>query len=304
MENKRTTLKNVIHFKSGKTLEIDYEFCEFFKDINRKTYLTLDDKFFEIEMNSVEYIESKFEPELIKEKYFESWFNNEEALRLLTETVKTVNTNGLTDEDESKAELNAQYAESTKCYDVKLVDRQTIKDFMEKWHYSHNINGLISDYCFGMYYQGTMIGAMIYGRMAMANQWKKYGDKSEDVIELRRLACINTTLRNAESYFIGKTLKYLKKNTGIKRVVSYADTYYGHEGIIYKATNFKLVGKTAKGRFIMYNGKRYHDKTIRTKYKGKLKPFAKRVKDALETGEAHYVKTTGKNIYVYDLKTK
>lgn len=72
MENKRTTLKNVIHFKSGRTLEIDYEFCEFFKDINRKTYLTLDDKFFEIEMNSVEYIESKFEPELIKEKYFES----------------------------------------------------------------------------------------------------------------------------------------------------------------------------------------------------------------------------------------
>lgn len=244
--------------------------------------------------------------EIVKTKESHQRFNNtlqsfgfKTDDRPVTETVKT---NGLTDEDETEDELNAQFAKSTKCYEVRLVERKDIKDFMEKWHYSHSINGLISDYCFGMYYNDTMIGAMIYGRMAMANQWKKYGEKAEDVIELRRLACINTTLRNAESYFIGKTLRYLKKHSNIKTVVSYADTYYGHEGIIYKATNFKLVGKTAKGRFIMYNGKHYHDKTIRTKYKGKLKPFAQEVKDALETGEAHYVKTPGKNIYVYKLK--
>jgi len=59
---------------------------------------------------------------------------------------------------------------------------------------------------------------------------------------------------------------------------------------------------TAKGRVIMYQGKRYHDKTIRTKYKGELKPFAKRIKEALVTGEAKYVKTKGKHIYIYDFK--
>jgi hypothetical protein len=59
---------------------------------------------------------------------------------------------------------------------------------------------------------------------------------------------------------------------------------------------------TAKGKVIMWNGKKYHDKTIRTKYNGKLKPFAQRVKDALETGEAYYVEQVPKVIYVMRLR--
>ena len=141
----------------------------------------------------------------------------------------------------------------------------------------------------------------MYGKIAMANVWKKYSENEEDLIELRRLCCIDDTPKNTESYFIGSTLRWLKKNTKIKRVISYADTTYSHEGTIYKASNFKHVGMTSKGKVIMYNNKRYHDKTIRTKYKGDLKPFAKKIKLALETGEANYVETKGKHIYTYDL---
>ena len=126
--------------------------------------------------------------------------------------------------------------------------------------------------------------------------------RREDIIELRRLCCIDDTPKNTESYFIGKTLKWLLRNTSIKKVISYADNTYGHRGVIYQASNFKHLGKTAKGRVIMWQGKRYHDKTIRTKYKGELKPFAKRVKEALEKGEAYYEETKGKEIYLYDLE--
>ena len=145
-----------------------------------------------------------------------------------------------------------------------------------------------------------IIGGMIYGRIAMAGVWKKYTENESELTELRRLCCIDDTPKNTESYFIGNTLRWLKKNTNIKRVISYADMTYQHEGTIYKASNFKHCGMTAKGRVIMYQGKRYHDKTIRTKYKGELKPFAKRIKDALNNGEAEYVKTKGKHIYIYD----
>lgn len=142
---------------------------------------------------------------------------------------------------------------------------------------------------------------MIFGRLAMASQWKKYGKTESEVIELRRLACIDNTRKNTESFFIGKCLRWLQLNTNIKTVVSYADPEYGHQGTIYKASNFKLIGKSSNGRVIWWNGKKYHDKCIRTKYNGKLKPFAQRVKDALEKGEAVYKKTKGKNIYVYPL---
>lgn len=187
---------------------------------------------------------------------------------------------------------------------VLTCQRSEIKDFIETWHYTKSINGLMSDYCFKLSYDGEIIGAMIYGRVAMANAWKKYVDDPNDLIELRRLCCIDNTPKNTESYFIGKTLRYLKNNTDIKTVVSYADSMQGHKGIIYKASNFRYLGKTPNGKVIIYGDRQYHDKSIRTKYKGELKPFAKRIKIALDNGEACYKKTTGKNIYVYDVTKK
>lgn len=191
---------------------------------------------------------------------------------------------------------------SVKSYRVQLVDRKLVKDFIETWHYSKNINGLKSTFSFGLYDEDKLIGAMMYGEPAMNNQSQKYNKENPNkVLELRRLCCIDDTPKNTESYFIGKTLKWLRKNTDYQTIISYSDLSFGHEGTIYKATNFKMVGVSPPGKIIMYENKRYHDKTIRTKYKGKLKPFAQRVKDALENGEAYYEKTKGKNIYVYEL---
>ena len=100
---------------------------------------------------------------------------------------------------------------SVKQYKVKLCDRKYIKDFIETWHYSKNVNGLKSNFCFGLFNNNNLIGAMIYGQIAMANVWKKYVQKENQLIELRRLCCIDKTLKNTESYFIGYTLRWLKK---------------------------------------------------------------------------------------------
>ena len=54
----------------------------------------------------------------------------------------------------------------------------------------------------------------------------------------------------------------------------------------------------------MYNGKLYHDKTIRTKYNNELKPFAIEIINALKNGNAKYIETKEKNIYVYEIKRK
>ena len=187
-------------------------------------------------------------------------------------------------------------------YTVKRTDRISITKFIETWHYSHNINGCIADYCYALYNpDGIMVGAMFFGRMAMANQWKRFSDKEADVIELRRLCCIDNTPKNAESFFIGKALRLLKIDWGGSVVVSYADKEHGHTGIIYKASNFTQLEDIPGAKVIIYQGKQYHDKTIRTKYKGELKPFAKKIKEALATGEAQYRKTAGKCTYVYYL---
>ena len=180
------------------------------------------------------------------------------------------------------------------------------KDFIEKWHYSKNVNGLTISQVFGLFYESNLIGAMIYGPLAMASYWKKYASTESKVVELKRLCCIDDTPKNTESYFIGKTLRWLKQNTTFELVVSYADTFYGHGGTIYKASNFKHVGMTAKGKVIDYDGKFYHDKCIRTYYvdktgKKKIKPFAQKIKNELENGTAKYVQMPEKHIYTYQL---
>ena len=205
-------------------------------------------------------------------------------------------------------EDNFDYNKSdVKDFVVKLTDLKRTRLFIENWHYSGSVNGLRISQIFGLFYQGNLIGAMIYGPLGMPNIWKKYAKAESKVIELKRLCCIDNTPKNTESYFIGKTLRWLKQNTDYDLVVSYADTFYGHSGVIYKASNFKHIGMTTKGKVIDYKGKFYHDKCIRTYYINKsggkmLKPFAQRVKDALECGEARYIEMPEKNIYTYPLR--
>ena len=189
-----------------------------------------------------------------------------------------------------------------KSFRVEGCDITQVRAFVEQWHYSHNTNGIRSRYCFRLMAGRTMIGGAIFGGPAMANQWKKYAASEDGVVELRRLCCVDDAPKNTESYFIAKMLMLLRKHTGVELVISYADRAYGHTGIIYKASNFECRGDTAPGTVIIHNGKRYHDKCVRTKYRGKLKPFAAKIKAALESGEATTEKTPGKVIYVYRLK--
>lgn len=189
-------------------------------------------------------------------------------------------------------------------FKVVPCERNEIKNFIEKWHYSKSINGLKSSYCFKLIDGTKLIGGMIYGYLGMASVWKKYVTAEEKLIELRRLCCIDATPKNTESYFIAKTIHWLRHNTKIQKIISYADPNFGHEGIIYKASNFERLGLTAGGRVIIYGEKRYHDKTIRTKYNGIIKPYAQKIKTALERGDAHYKKQVGKHIYLFDLRSK
>jgi hypothetical protein len=189
-------------------------------------------------------------------------------------------------------------------YKVTRVERSAVQPFIETHHYSGSINGCITDFCFGLYDAGVLIGAAFFGRMAMAGQYKRFADTPSKVIELRRLCCVDNTPKNTESFFIGKMLRWLGKNTEIETVVSYADEEYGHGGGIYRASNFDYWGKTAGASVIVWQGKKYHDKAIRTKHKGVLKPFAVTLREALDKGEAQYKKTAGKHTYVYDLQRR
>lgn len=193
-------------------------------------------------------------------------------------------------------------------FTVEHINRKAVTTFIEKHHYSHNINGIQSYYHFGLYTEGNfglpkMIGAMLYAMPSMPDTAAKYNPiNPRRCMELRRLVCIDDTPKNTESYFIGKTLRWLKQNTDVEVIVSFADQHYGHSGVIYKASNFDHFGETAKARVLMVDGKEYHPRTMNQKDK----PYGRAIKKRYLSGDENifWKKRKSKHIYVYYLNKK
>jgi hypothetical protein len=187
-------------------------------------------------------------------------------------------------------------------YFIEKVRYQTVKPFIEQWHYSHSTNGIKIGYCFALFRPSPLgipelVGAAIFGEPAMNNQASSWNPTAPDkCIELRRLCCIDDTPKNTESFFIGQMIRWLRYNTDIEVILSYADPNYGHEGTIYKATNFEHVGMTAPGKVLLVDGKQYHDRTLRSK-----KPYGARIRQQIADGSADIklVDTPPKHIYLF-----
>lgn len=193
-------------------------------------------------------------------------------------------------------------------FTVEEIPRKSIVQFIEKHHYSHNVNGVQSLYHFGLYGEGNfglpkMIGAMMYAIPSMPATASKYNPINPDkCLELRRLVCIDDTPKNTESYFIGKTFKWLKSFTDMEVIVSFADQHYGHSGTIYKATNFDYLGETADARVLMVDGKEMHSRSL-----NQLKrPYGRELNRRYKAGDENifWKKRKPKHIYVYYLNKK
>jgi hypothetical protein len=146
-----------------------------------------------------------------------------------------------------------------------------------------------------------MIGVCIYTRPAGPSAGQTYYPEAPDrVLELRRLCLIDETPKNAESFFVGRTLRWLRQNTNWEFVISYADEEQGHKGVIYKASNFKYLGKTSSGKKLEVDGKSFHIRTLSMLDRPYGVEINKRYKEKDEG--VKIIETLPKNIYTYSLK--
>jgi hypothetical protein len=182
-----------------------------------------------------------------------------------------------------------------------------IMDFLKKWHYSNYVN-LQHKETFTLWKPGPfgipeMIGVCIYTRPAGPSAAQSYWPQNpEQVLELRRLCLIDDTPKNAESFFVGSTLRWLKKNTVWEYVISYADEEQGHTGVIYRASNFKYLGKTKAGRTLEVDGEKFHIRTLTMIDR----PYGVEINKRYKAGDEgiKIIETLPKNIYTYLLKGK
>jgi len=151
------------------------------------------------------------------------------------------------------------------CYSIRLINKNIAKSLIIKNHYSHKWSSC--RYAIGLFDGLNLIGVAIYG-FPVGRQTVKsitFSLENNEVLELTRLWLIDEAPKNSESYFLGKTFQWLRKNTNIKVLISYSDPMQDHLGVIYQATNWLYQGNNTmliKGYLHKINGQIMHPRTV------------------------------------------
>ena len=145
-------------------------------------------------------------------------------------------------------ELGKHYCDISKVH-IAPIAKPIAKDMIIKYHYSHAWT--MCRYALGVYYKtdnvdvlgnsDKLIGCIIYGYPVGRSAVKSVIDglEKDECLELTRLFIHDGYGSNIESYVMGQSFKWLKKNAPkIKMLISYSDSEQGHLGRIYQATNW------------------------------------------------------------------
>lgn len=110
---------------------------------------------------------------------------------------------------------------------------------------------------------GKPVGMVAYGQPSAPVQTHAFHERDFRLYELTRL--VVDPIPNAASYLIAESLRQLSEQPAA--VISYADTEYGHVGIVYQATNWLYTGAvTAHDSLYVVDGERLHPMTLRDQY--------------------------------------
>ncbi len=140
---------------------------------------------------------------------------------------------------------------------VSLPERKEAYEFVRAHHYAHQVPP--TRFSHGLLWNDLLVGVALYTvpqREAVLSSVFPGG--SDEAIELGRFILYESVKRNAESWFLARSLELLKQE-GMRGVVSFSDPTEwadaagnivkpGHVGTIYQATNAVYLGQTRHDR--------------------------------------------------------
>lgn len=147
---------------------------------------------------------------------------------------------------------------SSEGYSFQLAGVHEVSEFVKQHHYLGNVPS--SKYIFVAKHQNQIVAVAVFSSPSRHEQRIKYGD---EMIELSRY-CSSEHGTNLNSWFLSRCIRSIKE----RPIVSYADiTRYpgklSHDGTMYKAANFKLVGVTDTNyRYLTPDHQLIHKKAV------------------------------------------
>lgn len=175
-------------------------------------------------------------------------------------------------------------------------DLETLSYFIKKNHYLKSLSRG-NKYVFVLKgLNNEIVGSALFGTPVGTNVEKCYSIGNTKLLELKRFVLKNTP-KNTASWFMSKCMKYLKQNTDVRVIISYADPTQGHEGTIYKASNFKYLGKQkySPGYMFKLGKEKFYQRNIYQPTKETLL----KIKEAKENGTFKKTLLKRKHIFRY-----
>ena len=162
-------------------------------------------------------------------------------------------------------------------------------------HYSHKVtkNSFLS---FLVYYYGKVSGALQVGYGTKPKSKGQYN--SNEVREFDRMWLSDDMPKFSETITISLLHHYLRKvHPEIKHLISYADNSddVGNVGTIYKAANYRLVGKIKSDFYILESGERVHPITMWHRHKTRKWSFLIKQYPNIRKSQGYQMK------YMFDL---
>ena len=147
---------------------------------------------------------------------------------------------------------------------LRVSNKNEVVDYISKRHYSPIMPRLTKHYL-GCYVDDELVGGLTFGwgtrpKHTIQKMFPELDTK--DYFEIGKMAMCDSMLRNSESQMLKLAIKWLKENTDIKYLFTWADGMVGKPGYVYQASNFLYGGYNLTDTYVTEWGERVHPRTM------------------------------------------
>ena len=169
---------------------------------------------------------------------------------------------------------------------IKEITKYVATEFIMSRHYSPVMPKLTKHYC-GYYVDDVLQGVVTFGwgtRPKHTIQKLFPTLYTTDYYEIGKMCMDDSMGKNSETQMLSKVLTWLKQNTTIKFLFTWADGLVGKPGYVYQAFNFLYGGFIWTDTYVTDKGEKVHPRTIQSQlpnthnYKYGSRPNPKQLK--------------------------
>ena len=161
-------------------------------------------------------------------------------------------------------EVNGSIPLSSTNIMLRLLNKYEAAQFVSTRHYSA-VMPRLTKYYFGYYIKDKLVGVITFGwgtRPKHTIQKLFPSLDTKDYYEIGKMCLDDSLPKNSESQLLSKSIDWLKKNTDIKYLFTWADGIVGKPGYVYQAANFLYGGFSETDLYVTENGEKVHPRTM------------------------------------------